>query len=489
MSTGITQERSASASAIPDPRRWKALALLCAAFFMVILDSAIVVVALPSIEQDVGFSTGTLQWVLSAYLLSFGGLLLLGGRAGDLLGRRRMFIAGSALFGVASLGVGLAWSEGVLIAARVVQGMAAAAMVPTALAILMTTFDDGAERTRAIGIWTATGATAATAAWLVGGPITSGLGWEWIFFINLPVAVGVVALGPLLLRESSAAGERRVFDLAGATTITAALVLLVYAVVEAPEAGWADRQTIGLLAAAAALVGLFVAVETRSSSPLVPLRIFRSRTLVGGNLVMLANGMLVYGMSFILTLYAQQVLDFSPSEFGLGSAVMAAGSAIAASTIGPVLVTRFGFRPVATAGLTLMGLGSLLLSQVSVNGTYWGDMFLGLLVFGPGIGSAHLAATVATLERVDEADSGLASGLSNASFQIGAALGVAILTSVAVSQTAGPEPLAALTEGFRSAFVAAIVFAALGIATAAALLGNARRPRSLETQPALAAAD
>jgi EmrB/QacA subfamily drug resistance transporter len=486
MSTGTTQERSATASA-PDPRRWKALALLCAAFFMVILDSAIVVVALPSIEQDVGFSTGTLQWVLSAYLLSFGGLLLLGGRAGDLLGRRRMFIAGGALFGLASLACGLAWSEGALITARVVQGAAAAAMVPTALAILMTTFDDGPERNRAIGIWTATGATAATAAWLVGGPITSALGWEWIFFINLPVAVGVIALGPLLLRESSGEDQRRVFDLAGATTITAALVLLVYAVVEAPEAGWADAQTIGLLAAAAVLAVLFVAVERRSAAPLVPLRIFRSRTLVGGNLVMIANGMLVYGMSFILTLYAQQVLDFTPTEFGLGSAVMAAGSAIAASTVGPMLVTRLGFRPVATAGLALMALGCLLLSQVSVDGTYWGDIFLGLLVFGPGIGAAHLAGTVATLARVDEADSGLASGLSNASFQIGAALGVAILTSVAVSQTEGPEPLAALTEGFRSAFVAAIVFAAIGIATAAALLGSARRARSPE--PALAPAD
>jgi EmrB/QacA subfamily drug resistance transporter len=488
MSTGIAQARDASASANLDPRRWKALALLSAAFFMVILDSAIVVVALPSIEQDIGFSAGNLQWVLSAYLLSFGGLLLLGGRMGDLLGRRRMFIAGSALFGLASLGGGLAWSESALIAARVVQGVAAAMMVPTALAILMTTFAEGSERNRAIGIWTATGATAATAAWLVGGPITSELGWEWIFFINLPVAAAAVGLGPALLGESRRTGDRRVFDLAGATTITAALVLLVYAVVEAPEAGWADGQTIGMLAAAAALAALFVAVEARSSSPLVPLRIFRSRTLVGGNLVMLASGMLVYGMSFILTLYAQQVLDFTPSEFGLGSAVMAAGSAIAASTVGPRLVTRVGFRPVATGGLALMGLGTLLLSQVSVGGTYWGDMFLGLLVFGPGIGVAHLAGTVASLSGVDEADSGLASGLSNASFQIGAALGVAILTSVAVSQSDGSEPLAALTEGFSSAFTVAIVFAALGILAAAVLLGRIRRPAPIEPQPATAEA-
>jgi EmrB/QacA subfamily drug resistance transporter len=459
-----------------DPRRWKGLALLSAAFFMVILDSAIVVVALPSIEQDVGFTGGNLQWVLSAYLLSFGGLLLLGGRAGDLLGRRRMFVLGSGLFGLASLGVGLAWSEEALIAARIVQGASAAMMVPTALAILMTTFQDGPERNKAIGIWTATGATAATTAWLIGGPITSGLGWEWIFFINIPVALGVLALSPMLLGESRAPGDSRVFDFAGASTITAALVLLVYAVVEAPDAGWLDGQTLGLFAVAAALVALFGVIESRSAAPLVPLRIFRSRTLVGGNLIMVLNGMIVYGVSFILTLYAQQVLDFTPTEFGLGSAVMAAGSALAASTVGPALVTRFGFQPVAAGGLVLMGLSSLLLTQVSVGGSYLEDMFIALLIFGPGIGSAHLAGTVATLTSVDEADSGLASGLSNASFQIGAALGVAILTTVSVSEADGTNPLAALNEGFQAAFAAAIAFAALGILVAGLLLGRSRTP-------------
>jgi EmrB/QacA subfamily drug resistance transporter len=463
-------------STTPDPRRWKALALLSAAFFMVILDSGIVVVALPSIEQDLGFTSGNLQWVLSAYLLSFGGLLLLGGRAGDLLGRRRMFVLGTGLFGLSSLGTGLASSDDALIAFRVVQGAAAAMMVPTALAIVMTMFQEGSERNRAIGIWTATGASAATAAWLIGGPITSGLGWEWIFFINIPVAAGVVALSPVLLSERSAPGGARVFDLAGAVTVTAALVLLVYAVVEAPEAGWGDGQTLGLLAAAAALAALFAVVESRSAAPLVPLRIFRSRTLVGGNLVLIASGMLVYGVSFILTLYAQQVLDFSPTEFGLGSAVMAAGSALAASTVGPVLVTRFGFQAVAAGGLVLMGVSALLLTQVSVGGSYFGDMFLALLIFGPGIGSAHLASTVATLTSVEEADSGLASGLSNASFQIGAALGVAILTTVAVSEADGADPLVALTDGFQSAFAAAIAFAAVGILVAGLLLGRTRRP-------------
>src|SRR5215210_3142687 len=259
----------------PDPRRWKALALLCTAFFMVILDSAIVVVALPSIDAELGFSAGDLQWVLSAYLLSFGGLLLLGGRAADLLGRRRMFIIGTGLFALASLGAGLAGSVGALLTARVLQGVAAAIMTPTALSIVMTTFPEGAERNKALGLWGSTGAIGGTAAWLVGGPITDGLGWEWIFFINVPVAAVVAALSPVLLGESREAVGQRRFDVAGAVTITAALVALVYAVVEAPEAGWAGGQTLGLLALAAVLTVVFVGIEKRSVAPLAPLGVFR----------------------------------------------------------------------------------------------------------------------------------------------------------------------------------------------------------------------
>src|SRR5215218_1819247 len=247
-----------------DPQRWKALALLCTAFFMVILDSAIVVVALPSIDADLGFSAGDLQWVLSAYLLSFGGLLLLGGRAADLLGRRRMFILGTGLFALASLGAGLTGTVATLLAARVLQGVAAAIMTPTALSIVMTTFEEGAERNKALGIWGSTGAIGGTAAWLIGGPITSGLGWEWIFFINVPVAAAVAALSPVLLRESRGAVGQRRFDVSGAVTITAALVALVYAVVEAPQAGWTDDQTLGLLAFAAVLTAAFVGIESRS---------------------------------------------------------------------------------------------------------------------------------------------------------------------------------------------------------------------------------
>ena len=459
----------------PDPRRWKALALLCTAFFMVILDSAIVVVALPSIDADLAFSAGDLQWVLSAYLLSFGGLLLLGGRAADLLGRRRMFIAGAALFALASLGAGLSGTSGALLAARAVQGVAAAIMTPTALSIVMTTFPEGAERNKALGIWGSTGAIGGTAAWLVGGPITDGLGWEWIFFINVPVAGAVAALSPVLLRESRAAAGQRRFDLPGAVTITAALVALVYAVVEAPEAGWASARTLGLLGLAAVLTGAFVRIESRSVAPLAPLEVFRSRSLVGGNLVLFALGTMAFGVPFILTQYAQEVLGWSPIQFGLASVVMPLMAVIGTATA-QALATRGGVRRVAVVAMALTGVGSLLLTQVSVGGSYLGDLFFALLFLGPGVGAAYVAGSIASLTGVAETDAGLASGLNNASFQIGGAVGVAILSTVAVSAAHGADPLVALTDGYRSAFAVAIAVAALGAAAATALLGRRREP-------------
>ena len=465
---------------VPDPRRWKALALLCTAFFMVILDSAIVVVALPSIDADLAFSAGDLQWVLSAYLLSFGGLLLLGGRAADLLGRRRVFMAGTVLFALASLACGLAGSATVLIAARVVQGMAAAIMTPTALSIVTTTFEEGVERNKALGVWAAIGGIGATAAWLVGGPITEELGWEWIFFINVPVALGVVAVSPVLLRESRDTGRGRRFDLAGALTITAALVALVYSVVEAPETGWGDGRTLGLLGISAALIALFAWIESRSAAPLAPLRVFRSRALVGGNLVLFALGMLAFGMPFALTQYAQEVLHYSPLEFGLASVVMPVTAALG-SVAGQAIATKGRLREIAAAGMVLTGLGCLSLSQVRVDGSYLGDIFFGLLLFGPGLGAAYVAASIASLADAGEADAGLASGLNNASFQIGGAVGVAILSSVVVSQAHGADPLTALTNGFQSAFATAIVFAVAGAVFAGALLG---RPRLRAPAPA-----
>ena len=470
-----------------DPRRWKALALLCTAFFMVILDSAIVVVALPSIQADLAFSAGALQWVLSAYLLSFGGLLLLGGRAADLLGRRRMFMAGTGLFALASLGAGLAGSSEALLTARVVQGVAAAIMTPTALSIVTTTFQEGAERNKALGIWGSTGAIGGTAAWLIGGPITSGLGWEWIFFLNVPVAGAVTLLSPVLLRESRAATAQRRFDVLGAVTITAALVALVYAVVEAPATGWGDPQTLGLLALAAVLIAAFVAVESRSAAPLAPLGVFRSRSLVGGNLVLFALGTMAFGVPFILTQYAQEVLGWSPIHFGLASVVMPVAAVFGTATA-QAIATRGGVRQVAVVGMALAGLGSLLLTQVSVGGTYLGDLFFALLLLGPGVGGAFVAGSIASLTGVAESEAGLASGLNNAAFQIGGAVGVAILSTAAVSgANGGADRLAALTHGYQAAFAAAIAVAVLGMVAAGLLLGSRREPKVVaEPEPAAA---
>jgi EmrB/QacA subfamily drug resistance transporter len=464
----------------PDPRRWLALALLCGAFFMVILDAAIVTVALPSIQRDLGFSEGSLQWVVSAYALTFAGLLLLGGRAADLLGRRRVFVVGLVVFTAASLLCGLAWSPAALIGARALQGVGAAIMTPTALSIIMTTFQEGPERHKALGIWGSLGGVGATAAWLIGGPLVSGPGWEWIFFINVPVGVFALALCPVLLHESKAATAERSYDPAGALTITGALVLLVYAVVEAPTEGWASARTIALLALSAALAVAFVLVESRQRAPLVPLRILRRRTIVGANGVMLFFGACVYGMPFVLTLYTQQVLGYSPVKFGLTSLVFPVCAAIG-SISGQALVQRLGFRPVAAAGMALMTAGSLLLTGVSVGGTYFGDVFLGLLVFGPGVGLAFVTASIAALAGIPDREAGLASGLSNTSFQIGAALGVAVVSTVSVTRTtdffaANPHAsrLLGLTEGFQSAFLACAIVAAAGAVVALALLGRPR---------------
>ena len=366
-------------------------------------------------------------------------------------------------------------------AARVVQGVGAAIMTPAALSIISTTFPEGSERNKALGIWGALGGIGATAAWLIGGPLVDGPGWEWIFFINIPFGLAALALSPLLLRESRAALTRRSYDPAGALTITGALVLLVYALVEAPDVGWGDVRTIFLFAGSAVLLAAFALIESRHRAPLVPLRFLRSRTLVGANAVMLLIGAVAVGMPFVLTLYGQQVLGYSALKFGVGSVVLAAGATVGA-IVGQAAVLRAGFRTVAATGMALMGAGSLLLTQVSVSGSYVGDIFFGLLVFGPGVGLAFVPATVAALAGVAEREAGLASGLSNTAFQIGAALGVAILTTVAVSRSDdylaandGANPLVVLNEGFQSAFLALVVLAGIGIALALLLLGRPRR--------------
>ena len=469
------------APAVLDPRRWWALALLCGAFFMVLLDGTITIVALPSIGADLRFSEQGLPWVLSGYALTFGGLLLLGGRAADLLGRRRVFMAGVLLFTAASLMCGLAWSPAALLAARVVQGAGAAIMTPTALSIISTTFSEGPERNKALGIWGALGGIGATTAWLIGGPLVNGPGWRWIFFINVPVGLAALALSPLFLRESRAAVTRRSYDPAGALTITGALVLLVYAVVEAPHTGWGDLRTILPLAGSALLIAAFALIESRHHAPLVPLRIFRSRTLVGADALTVLIGTVAIGMPFVLTLYAQQVLGYSAVKFGLSSVVLAVG-ATAGAIAGQAAVLKAGFRLVAATGMALMGAGSLLLTHVSVGGGYFPDIFLGLLLGGLGIGLAFVTATVAALSGVAGHESGLASGLSNTALQIGTALGVAIVTTVAVSRSQGylaankgANPLVAATEGYQSAFLACAVLAGIGLALALLLPGRPGR--------------
>jgi EmrB/QacA subfamily drug resistance transporter len=454
---------------VSESKRWFALALLCLTGFMIILDASIVLVAVPSIERELTFSTGGVQWVPSGYALMFGGLLLLGGRISDLLGRRRIFITGLLLFAGSSLLCGFAWSGDALVLARGLQGAAAAVLAPSALSIVMTTFPNGADRNKALGIWGATSGVGGTAGSLIGGPITDGLGWQWIFFINVPVCVVVAVLAPTLLLDSRGPG-RRGFDVAGAVTVTGALIVLVYAVIEAPGSSMATTLLLVLLSVA--LFGLFVFVEKRSAAPLVPLRIFRSRTLVGGNLITVAWGLSAFGLNFVYTQYAQLALGASAVRYGLMSAVLAA-AAVVGSMVGQHLVTRVGTRRVAFVSLLLAGVGTTAMTQLTVESAYFELAFWGLTIFGAGLGAGSVAGSIASLSDVSGEDAGVASGLQNASFQIGGAVGIAVVSAIAASSTTGIAP-AALTHGYRVAFASVWFFIALGLAGCALLLGPKR---------------
>lgn len=454
---------------------WWALALLATAFFMTILQSTIVITALPSIGRDLELDGAGLTWVVTAYVLAASGLLLFGGRAADLLGRRRLFLAGNVLWVASSLACGLAGSAEVLIAARAVQGMAAAVVAPSALSIVMITFAEGRGRNKALGIWGGLGGVGATAGLLLGGVITDGLGWPWIFYVNVPVGLAVLAIAPALLRESRAAERPRSFDAAGAVTVTAALTMLVYAIVTVPEAGWVSWRTLGLFGAVIALTTLFVGIENRSVAPLVPFRVLRSRVLVGGNLLILTAGMSVEGMLVTLTSYVQRVLDWSALQFGVAATVMTVTS-VCFVMLGQHAVSLFGPRPVAVAGAVTLGTACLLLTlTTSVVGSPVA-MFVALALFGAGLGGAFVSAQIAALTGVAEENSGLAAGLVNTSFDFGAALGVAICSSVALARTEavrGPE-LPALTEGYQAGFATAGVVAVLGLGVALALFSRVR---------------
>src|SRR5213082_135172 len=437
-------------------RRWSALALIVTAQFMVILDVAIVNVALPSIKNDLGFSQSGLQWVISAYAIFFGGALLLGGRLADLLGRRRLFMAGLALFVAASLLCGLAWSETSLIVFRALQGLGGALMAPAALSLLMTTFAEGRERNRALGIYGAASGSGAAAGVLLGGVITSYLGWSWIFFINVPVGLAAIALTPFLLRESRADLAHRHFDVAGATSVTAGLMLLVYALTRATTDGWSSPVTIGLLSGAAALIAAFVAIELRSRSPLLPLRIFRSRTLSASNAAMAIVGAVAFSEFFVLTLYLQDVLHYSAVESGAAFSAFAL-SVVVLSNVAQVVVGRIGVRPTLTAGLLLSAASVAYLTRLPVDGHYFWDLFPGFVLGGAGMGLSFVPVTIAGLTGVQGADAGVASGLINTSRQIGGATGVAAVSAIAAASTNGylsahPALSAAsgLDHGFRT---------------------------------------
>jgi EmrB/QacA subfamily drug resistance transporter len=458
----------AVARAVPDPKRWWALALLCSAFFMVILDVSIVNVALPSIERHLHFSQSDLQWILSAYALTFGGFLLLGGRVADLLGRRRVFMVGVALFTLASLACGLSNSEATLIAARAVQGLGAAILSPAALSIISTTFEEGSERNKALGIWGAMGGGGAAVGVLAGGVLTKYLGWEWIFFVNVPVGVAVLLLTRSIVRESRADSEYRYFDAAGAVLITSALVLLVFALTRADRVGWGSTQTLSILGGSALLLAAFIVVELRSKAPLVPLGIFsRLRTLSGANVVGFLLGALTFAMFFMLSLYMQQVLGLSALQTGVGYLAVAL-SAIVFSGIAQALVTRIGVKPSLTFGMLLMVLGNLWFTQVSAGGSYAVDLLPGFLVIGVGLGFSFVPVSIAALAGVAPHEAGLASGLINTSQQIGGALGVAVLSTVSTTRThhltkAGDSLPSALTSGFSLAFWVAVGFGVAGL--------------------------
>jgi EmrB/QacA subfamily drug resistance transporter len=461
----------------PDPRRWQALALVCVAMFMTVLDVSIVNVALPSIKTSLHVSDKTLQWVITAYAITFGGFLLLGGRAADLLGRRRMFMAGIALFSAASLVCGLAGSMGVLITARAVQGIGAAVISPATLSIITTTFEEGAERNKALGIWGAMAGSGAAAGVLFGGILTKYAGWEWIFFVNVPVGALVLLLTRAVVRESRIPGLHG-FDFPGAATVTSSLALLVYAISKAPDVGWGSGRTIGLLVAAVVLLTAFVVIERRVENPMMPFRIFRIQTVTGANVCGLLLGAVVFANFFLLTLYVQQVLGYSALKAGL-TFLATAGTVIPVAGLSQALVTRLGVRPVLTVGLALMTGGMLWYAQIPVHGHFAGDLLPGYLLVGIGMAFSFIPMSIAALAGVEAREAGLASGLINTTQQIGGAIGVAVASTIAFTHMktllkTGHDPFTAQVSGFRIAFwVLAIVGVVAVVAAFALVRGRA----------------
>ena len=468
----------------PDPRRWKALAVLGIAYLMVVLDVSIVNVALPSIQKDLNFSPENLQWVISAYGLTFGGFLLLGGRTGDILGRRRLFMIGLGSFALFSLLCGLATSSGMLIAFRALQGSAGAILSPSVFSIVSVTFEEGKERNTALGILGGIAGSGAAIGVLLGGVLTEYAGWQWIFFVNVPIGVGALFLVRRFVRESRSQGIARAFDAGGAFAVTSSLMVLVYALTQASAKGWGSTQTIALLLVSAALMTAFILIESRVSHPLLPLGFFRRRTPTGANIIGFGLGTMVFGMFFLLSLYMQQVLGFSALQTGLAYLAVAL-TAVVASGVSQALVTKLGVKPVLSFGMITLTIGLLLFAQISDHGSYFSDLFPGFVIVGVGLGFSFVPISIAALAGIEPREAGLASGLINTSQQIGGALGVAILTTVAIGRANreladGASQAVANTAGYQLAFYVAAAFA---VASLVATLLIVRRDE-LEPVPA-----
>ncbi len=450
---------------------WVVLVLICLAQFMVILDATIVNVALPSIQKDLHLSEGSLQWLVNAYTLVFGGFLLLGGRLGDLLGRKRVFLVGLVIFTGASLLDGLASSESMLVASRALQGLGAALISPAALSIISTTFAEGAERAKALAVWAAIAIGGSAVGLILGGVLTQYFSWPWIFFVNVPVGIAAFLLSLRLIPESRDVLEHRSYDLAGAATVTGGLMALVYAIVDAQSAGWTSAKTLGFFALAVVLLAGFVAVELRTTAPLVRLSIFRIRSLLTANITMFLAMSGMFAMFFFNTLYIQEVLGYGPLKAGLAFLPFTAGVMISAG-LASQFAPRLGVRPVAATGMLLAATGLALLTQLPVHGSYATNVLPAILLSSLGIGAVFMPLTLMATTGLDDDDQGLASGLFNTSQQIGGALGLAALSTLAASKTssAGGSPTHALVVGFHWAFAAAALVMIAALAVMVALL-------------------
>lgn len=465
---------------IQGKQRWWALMVLCLGVLMIVLDTTIVNVALPSIREDLHFTETSLVWVVNAYMLTFGGFLLLGGRLGDLLGHRRMFLAGLVLFTVASLACGLARGQGLLIAARAAQGLGGAVVSAVSLSLIMNLFTEAGERARAMGVYGFVCAGGGSLGVLLGGLLTSTLSWHWIFLVNIPIGVAVYALCLRLLPAARGAAGGGKLDVAGALTVTASLMLAVYAVVNGNEAGWTSAQSLGLLGAAALLMALFLAIEARVAEPLMPLALFRLRNVATANVVGVLWAAGMFAWFFVSALYMQLVLGYDAMQVGL--AFLPANLIMAAFSLGlsAKLVMRFGIRGPLATGLLLAALGLALFARAPVDGHFAADVLPGMLLLGLGAGIAFNPMLLAAMSDVEPSQSGLASGVVNTAFMMGGALGLAVLASLAAARTAalagaGAAPVAALAGGYRVTFLAGAVIAAVAAALAAALVRSRNR--------------